>query len=249
MLNCPALRADNLLGFLAALGVCRLTNSRLAWQHNGPLWCAALDTDETIDHLAEFLLGRCKANPLDGLERALKLTVDQWLSLPPEWSAAIGTERADGFMIAQIIAVRGGSKQFPVSNIDKITTGLTVDDMRAALIGPWLRHPKFGMRWEPSEWHRHGDEWDDPSELPSMVARGPTRLAVEGLPLVPTLSPTSASMFRGRKPESVRWPVWKEPLIPEAVRGRVLAGVGEMTWECQRHHTGQAQWFLGDFSG
>jgi len=243
MLSLPALRADNLLGFLAALGVCRLTTCRLAWQRDGPLWCAVLETELSIDDLAEFLLDQCKSNPLSGLERALKLSVEEWLSLSPEWSAAIGAENAKGYVMAPIIAARGGGHQFPVLTIEKIAFELTVADIRSTLVGPWLRHQKLGMRWETIEWRRHADEWGDPSKTPTMVARGPTRLAVEGLPLVPTLSPKCASMFYGAKhARLLRWPVWTEFLSSAAVRGRVLAGFGAMLWECERRHTGNAQY-------
>lgn len=242
MLSLPALRADSLLGYLAALGVCRLTNCRLAWQHTPPLWTAKLETDLTIHELAESLLSQCKSSPLSGLEVALKLTVDEWLSLTSDWSAAVGTEDKNGFRIAPIIAARGGGHQYPVATIDKVSSELTLEDVESALVGPWRRHPKLGLRWEASEWRRHGDEWGDPSKTPTLVARGPTRLAVEALPLVPTLSPSCAAMFHGRKQDRVRWPVWSEWLTPAAVRGRVLAGIGEMLWECERHLTGKAQY-------
>ena len=215
---------------------------RLAWRRQGPLWIPSIDADATIDDLTELLFDRCKSNPLNGCERALKLTIENWLALPSEWSAAVGAENEDGFVVSPMIAIRGGGHQFPVPTIDKINAELAVDDMRSALVGPWMRRPKFGFRWEPTEWQEHGGQWIDPSKDPAQVARGSTRLAIEGLPLVPSLSPTHHATCRERKHTRVEWPVWQEWLSPAAVRGRIIAGVGDQLWQCDRIHTGQAQY-------
>ena len=111
MLSLPGLQASSLLGFLAALGVCRLSGRRLAWRKDGPVWLAVLETGQTVDDLAEALFEACKSNPLAGLEKSLKLTPNEWLGLEPEWSAAVGCEDGDGFRVAPIIAARGGSHQ------------------------------------------------------------------------------------------------------------------------------------------
>ena len=47
------LRADNLLGYLAALGVCRLTDCGLSWTKVGPVEVAALDTESSLDDLTD----------------------------------------------------------------------------------------------------------------------------------------------------------------------------------------------------
>lgn len=237
-----ALHGSSLLGYLAAIGVSRLTSFRLAWRKSGPTWLATLETTDELCDIADLLLERCLTNPLDGYEKALKLTLDEWLSLPPEWAAAVGSEDGDGFVPAPIFAIRGGSHQYPVTTIDKINAELTIEDITSALVGPWLRKPKYGMRWGPTEWKRHADQWVDPSSEDTMVARGPTRLAVEALPLVPTLTPDWAAMSSDRKHRIWRWPIWTEWLSPASIRGRIQSGCGVTTFTCERHHTGQAQY-------
>jgi len=241
-LELPALRADSLLGYLAALGVSRLSGCALAWKKYGPIWTAVLQTEMDIKDLAELLFDRCSRNPLDGCNHKLALEIDEWRLLPDEWKPAVGTWGSKGFAVSPLIAIRGGGRQFPVPTIDKINASMVVEEMVSALIGPWVRHEKFGFRFDPLEHKQHGEQWIDPSKAPSLVARAPTRLAIEALPLVPHLAPSTHTMCRGKKNEIVTWVVWRDWLSPTSIASRLALGSGDQSWECDRIHTGQAQY-------
>jgi hypothetical protein len=227
MLVLKGLRADNLLGYMAALGVCQLTECGLSWTQVGPVDFAALDTDSSVDDLAEFLTARCKAPPVVARcsHPNLVLTAEEWATVPDEWAATIACQSARGFERSPLLTCGSAGRQV-ITVMEELSKAIEVDDIRAALQGPWVYRERFGMQWDPAEFRVAGERWMKPSKDKSRVAWGPTRLALEGLPLWPTLT--------ARRLSAIQYATWREPLGPSGVRGRMLAGVGDRIYECDR---------------
>ena len=59
-LELAGLEGSSLLGWMATVGIARLTGCRLSWRRKGPRWIAVLDSDMTHDLLAEFLRHRTR---------------------------------------------------------------------------------------------------------------------------------------------------------------------------------------------
>jgi hypothetical protein len=221
------LRADNLLGFLAALGVCRLTECGLSWTNVGPLECAALETERTLDDLVDELVARCRNPPTIAhcSHQNLVLEREEWATLPDEWAATIACETTKRLARSPLLTCGSAGRQV-TTVMKELSKAVAVEDIRAALKGPWIYRERFGMQWDPSEYRVAGERWMKPRDDKSRVAWGATRLALEGLPLWPTLTPGIRSV--------VRYVTWRQPLCPRAVCGRILSGVGDRVYECDR---------------
>jgi hypothetical protein len=224
------LRADNLLGYLAALGVCRLTDCSLSWTRVGPVEVAALDTELSLDDLTEFLVARCKKPPVVAhcSHSNLVLEPEEWAALPDEWAATIACQTAKKLARSPLLTCGSQGRQV-TTVIQALSKAVDADDIRAALMGPWVYHERFGMQWDPAEYRVAGERWMRPSKDKSRVAWGPTRLALEGLPLWPTLTARRLS-----RRSAIRYVTWRRPLGPHGVRGRILSGVGDRVYECDR---------------
>lgn len=221
------LRADNLLGFLAGLGVCRLTECGLSWTTVGPVEYAALDTESSLDDLADLLAARCRTPPVIAhcSQRNLVLKAEEWATVPDEWAAAIACQTARRFERSPLLTIGSAGRQV-TTVMDELSKAVGAEDIRAALQGPWIYRERFGMQWDPAEYRVAGERWRKPREDKARVAWGPTRLALEGLPLWPTLTPQRVS--------AIRYVTWREPLSPTGVRGRILSAVGDRVYECDR---------------
>src|SRR5260370_17580916 len=68
----------------------------------------------------------------------------------------------------------------------------TLDHIRRALFQPWdYSDPPPFMRWDPNEYRPHALRADDPAKHRDRNnVRRANRLAIEGLPLFPTVPPT-----------------------------------------------------------
>jgi hypothetical protein len=85
--------------------------------------------------------------------------------------------------------------------------------IRAALLEAWgYADSRPSMRWSWTDYRPHALRADDPSTDPIRTMRGANRLAVEALPLFPTIATgrrvkTIAFQDRGGATE-ITWPVW-----------------------------------------
>src|SRR5207244_2856865 len=125
------LRADNLLGYLAALGVCRLTECGLSWAMDSPVEFAALDTELSVDDLVELLAARCSLPPIVAhcSHRNLILKIDEWAGIPDEWAAAIACQTVAGFDRSPLLTCGSAGRQV-TTVIDKLCKAVDMEDIR-----------------------------------------------------------------------------------------------------------------------
>ncbi len=87
----------------------------------------------------------------------------------------------------------------------------------------------LNLRWDPADDRRYALRWDDPSTDPVRTMRGANRLAMEGLPLLPTmptvrgLATTAFEGFRSRD-TFFAFPVWSAPATVDIVRSILARG-------------------------
>jgi len=96
---------------------------------------------------------------------------------------------------------------------------LTSDDqhIRRTLLEPWdYPDGRPSMRWSWTDYRPHALRADDPSTDPIRTMRGANRLALEALPLFPTMAADNrvrTLAFRDRDGETeITWAVWTCPL-------------------------------------
>ena len=238
------LKGSSLLGWMAAVGIARLTDCRLCWRRKGPRWIAVLDTDMTYDELAEFLYNRTRENPYgtSSDKNLTKTTVEEWLSWPDQWSIASHYQTKDGLQKSRLLSCGSIGKQFTTS-IDKINASIEIEDFLAAICGPWKVRNGCGLGWGDNEQQVHGDRFFDPADssktlkhINSVVFWGPTRLAVEAMPMIPAWVPQKNAMT---------WPIWQEPLSPDSIRGRIIACAGDALWTATRKEHDQGRITFG----
>ena len=124
----------------------------------------------------------------------------------------------------------GGGHQHFLKFFRDIVAQTGLDHIRRALLQDWDYADDgrgLNLRWDPADDRRYAMRWDDPSGDPIKTMRGANRLAIEALPLLPTM-PTESGLattcFKGSGARNTffTWPIWDRPLSIDVVRS-VLA--------------------------
>lgn len=96
--------------------------------------------------------------------------------------------------------------------------------LSSALLETWeYQDDKPSMRWDPCDDRRYALRWGEPSKDPIKTVRGANRLAVEALPLFPTIpvgKRLETTGFTQKKGQGVNWswPIWTAPASLDVVR-------------------------------
>jgi len=124
----------------------------------------------------------------------------------------------------------GAGHQHFVQFMREIMNSTDARHVRHALFELW-RYEDEGrgknMRWDPQDDRRYALRWQNPSNDPSMTVRGANRLAIEALPLFPTV-PRGARLetigFTVRKGQGAvwTWPIW-QPYVSHDVCRTLLS--------------------------
>lgn len=155
---------------------------------------------------------------------------------PPDrrWAdflAAFGCEASCSEGLIQDTALRtmsGAGHQHFLAFMRQLASETNSDHLRHSLFERWeYGDPGPSLRWDPIDDRRYALRWDEPSGDPIRTVRGANRLAIEGLPLLPTAPrgsdlQTTGFAGRGSKDTFWTWPIWEVPLTIDPVRS-VLA--------------------------
>jgi hypothetical protein len=119
-----------------------------------------------------------------------------------------------------------GNKTAPgfLDVVRELVATTTQSHLSEALFGPWkFNDMQCSFRWAPDDDRRYALRWMEPSKDPARNVRGANRLAVEGLPLYPTMPTVKAietTGFRGHTSSNMffTWPLWAPPITLDVCR-------------------------------
>jgi hypothetical protein len=251
----------NPLGFLAALGTLRTATThwkeyspRMGWSQSFGGWRPYLEIEDNIseepfieglnselqkmkDHQAfkfadNFPVSAEKYR--DELVRAVRASDGRVLL---DFLAAFGSETIKddkGNINDTAIRCSGAARQLFFVDIRTLVNETNTRNLKEALIKPWAyQDDKPNMRWDPNDDRRYALRWKNPSPDKIKTVRGANRLAIEGMPLLPTIPvsgqlETTGFMQNGRK-IFWTWPIWAPAVSIDIVRS--LLSLNELQTE------------------
>jgi hypothetical protein len=199
------------------------------------------EREELIEVLAQRVCGERSINAaweigddltLDSREFAALLSHHAMEAHPDrretaDYLAAFGSEaigsgpKKEKMSDTEFRAIGGGQQHF-LGFMRELAVGTEPEHLRRALFETWdYADPRPSLRWDPADYRPHALRAEDPSGDPIKTMRGANRLAIEALPLFPTV-PIGRRLrtvaFQDRNGETeVTWPIWSEPLRVETV--------------------------------
>jgi hypothetical protein len=236
---------------------------KMSWEEHQGTWqplvrCSlASDCDAIIEKLNDLLAkaadrasfaigdnlnlpaGEFRSHLLKSIEHPESLT-NPAARIDADFLAAFGSEAVtndDGMM--QDTALRtmsGAGHQHFLKFFRELVSKTDADHLRRALFLKWDYADEgrgMNLRWDPLDDRRYALRWEDPSTDPSTTMRGANRLAIEALPLLPTMPTdgrlaTTAFQGSGARSTFFIWPVWIVPLNTPVVAS-LLSRTDELT--------------------
>jgi hypothetical protein len=140
-----------------------------------------------------------------------------------DFLAAFGSDvfgavsRKDQISDTEFRTMSGAGHQHFLAFMRELAIGSEAGHLRRTLLQHWdYADARPSLRWDPSDFRPHALRAQDPSGDPIRTMRGANRLAVESLPIFPTL-PGGGRVhtvgFRDRnRTTEVTWPIWADPL-------------------------------------
>jgi len=192
--------------------------------------------DDLIGALAQRVCGRSSINPAWDIGNDLTLAMADFrahlekacASGPAERGAAdflaafgsdaLGSRSKKGQISdTEFRTMRGAGHQHFLGVMRELAEGTAAEHLRRALLGPWdYADGRPSLRWDAADYRPHALRAEDPSGDPIRTMRGANRLAVEALPLFPTVPERAVLRTVGFKDRDagteVTWPIWSEPL-------------------------------------
>jgi hypothetical protein len=148
-----------------------------------------------------------------------------------DFLAAFGSDAiADEDGIISDTALRtmsGAGHQHFLGFMQQLVRETDVIHLRHALFETWrYQDDKPSMRWDPADDRRYALRWDEPSGDPVKTVRGANRLAIEALPLLPTMPAgrrLETTGFTHERGQGVlwSWPIWEPPICLDVVRSLI----------------------------
>jgi hypothetical protein len=240
------LDAANLLGYMAALGTLRTltiadpaAEVRMSWTEAPGRWMPVLHhsklcgCDDVTSELARLLCVIPDPDPFhddclqwtperfgEHVRNRVEAMTEQRRNIV-DFLAALGSEIYEDNGKPQTTALRAigaGNNEGFIGYMRTIRGCTKSDRIRAALFKSWdYADDKPVMRWDPNEYRPHALRDKDPSKDTRRFAmRGANRLAIEALPLFPTM-PTltrlrTTSFVERDGVVAALCPVWEDPL-------------------------------------
>ena len=217
-----------------------------AWRPR--VWCSlASDGDAIIERLDEILAkaadrfcftigdnlnlpaGEFRTHLLKSIKHVEALTHPA-TRIDADFLAAFGSDvitNDDATM--QDTALRtmsGAGHQHFLKFFRELVSKTDADHLRRTLFLKWDYGDEgrgMNLRWDPLDDRRYALRWEDPSSDPSKTMRSANRLAIEAMPLLPTM-PTADGLatttFEGKGARGTYfvWPIWKTPISPNILQ-------------------------------
>jgi hypothetical protein len=193
--------------------------------------------EELIAELAERVCGEASSNAAWDIGNDLTLPLAEFrvrlnagaLDATPvhrevaDYLAAFGSDvfgagsKKEQISDTEFRTMSGAGHQHFLGFMKELARVSDAEHLRRALLSPWdYVDARPSLRWDPSDYRPHALRAEDPSGDPIKTMRGANRLAIEALPLYPTVPGqgrvgTTGFQDRNRATE-VTWPIWIEPL-------------------------------------
>lgn len=180
-----------------------------------------------------------KIPPLRFREIALEASAEASLAARAyaDFVAAFGCEACTDDDYVQDTALRtmsGAGWQHFLATMLTLVEDVEPEHVRQTLFERWSYNDPLknhSMRWDPSDDKRHAYQWTDPTDSSQREKGGmwgANRLAIEGLPLLPTmpshrLETTGFRQVDGRGPVWT-WPIWSRPISIDTCRSLLALG-------------------------
>lgn len=221
---------------------------RLSWAPAGGTWQPILHTPSEItpESLVEkldtylrsqadspiFTVAKNIKMPVHRFRAYAKSAIENWFSGDnPAWAAFAAAFSSDGVTDKNgevedtgFRTMSGAGHQHFLQFMNELARVTTSVHLKEALFGPWsYSDTQFSMRWDPEDDRHYSLRWSNPSTDPAKNVRGANRLAIEGLPLFPTMPNTSrldTTGFTGKKSNDTFWiwPIWDVPITLDVCR-------------------------------
>jgi hypothetical protein len=197
--------------------------------------------DELIEALAERLCGRSSINPAWEIGNDLTLAMPDFRAhlekacargpeergvadfLAAFGSDALGSRSKKGQISdTEFRTMSGAGHQHFLGFMRELADGTAAEHLRRALLDPWdYADGRPSLRWDATDYRPHALRAEDPSGDPIRTMRGANRLAVEALPLFPTVPERrrlrTVAFEDTDAGAEVAWPIWSEPLSLDVV--------------------------------
>jgi hypothetical protein len=244
MIKLTGLEGQNLLAYLAALGLLRtldrVMSVTMSWESNGPVWypvlhCDLGGEDDLLDTLADLLKN---APPLGDLDANLKLNREQYRAFASgnhEWGAALAS---DAVVFKDIVKksswiLIGAAQQRIIPTFVALAKETNVDKLRRALFHPWDYQDKGkSLRLDPADQKDYALQWGDPSADGAHTMHAACRLAVEALPMLPVIPTPRHATLGISDGWTATWAIWSGTLSARVVSA--LVGMEELVGEIDR---------------
>jgi hypothetical protein len=120
----------------------------------------------------------------------------------------------------------GAGHQHFLKFIRELVSQTDAEHLRRTLFLKWDYADEgrgMNLRWDPLDDRRYALRWEDPSSDPMKTMRGANRLAIEAMPMLPTMPTTkrlATTAFEGKGARGTFfvWPIWNRPLSMECLR-------------------------------
>jgi hypothetical protein len=225
---------------------------RMRWKNDSGGWRphlaaeGTLDSDEWLDALDKVLRGET-GQPAFGISSDLNMPCSDFRAVATEaqttatkedrnfadFIAGFGSEVVESLVNGKrtgIIAdtafrtMSGAGHQHFLGFMSHLEKQTGKSHLRAALLESWTySDPGPSLRWDPVDDRRYAQRWDEPSGDPLKTVRGANRLAIEALPLFPTVVvgsqlETTGFSQRRRQGAVLSWPIWGSEIGLDVVR-------------------------------
>lgn len=246
------LNGSNLLGYMAALGTLRVLaiadpegRVHMKWTRSGA-WLPVLvsarlkDTEDIVQAVEARVCGERTINRAWTIGKDLTLSREEFraqldrledLDLQEaDFLAAFGSEaygsgpKKEQMSDTEFRTMGGAGHQHFLGFMRELAERTTGEQVRRALFELWdYEDDRPSMRWDPADYRPHALRAEDPSGDPIRTMRAANRLAVEALPLFPTVACDAKTIRtigfcdRDGKTE-ITWPIWSEPLELDTVK-------------------------------
>lgn len=225
---------------------------RMAWKRAEGGWYPELVVDSEQDINLITALEKELAREHEAFAFSDNLTVEsiefRQQAIKAQTTAAYGERRLADFIAAfgseavksrkdpkvfedtALRTMSGSGHQHFLGTMQRLSEDTETDHLRKALLEPWRYDDpleKHTMRWDPRDDVRRALRWNEPSGDPARKVQGSVwganRLAIEALPLLPSV-PVGARLettgFIQRRGAGVfwTWPIWEVAINVDAVR-------------------------------